>query len=101
MVLISNLSEKTAVHYLMVKLRGTTSNRDALGATVKVTAGGKAYTKVLDGNTGYLSHGVYPLYFGLGAAQSVDRVEVLWPSGKTTKSGGPVKANGLLTLSEQ
>jgi hypothetical protein len=102
MVLISNLSEKKPVHYLMVKLRGTQSNRDALGATVKVTAGGTTYTKVLDGNTGYLSHGVYPLYFGLGSAESVDSVEVIWPSGKVNKtSGGPIRVNGLLTLPEQ
>jgi hypothetical protein len=101
MVLVSNLTEKKAVHYLMVKLRGTTSNRDALGAIVKVTAGGTTYTKVLDGNTGYLSHGVYPLYFGLGSAESVDSVEVIWPSGKTAKTGGPIKVNGLLTLPEQ
>jgi len=100
MVLISNLSEKKQVRYLMVQLRGTTSNRDAIGAVVKVTAGGTTYTKVLDGNTGYLSHGVYPLYFGLGSAESVDSVEVTWPSGKTQKSG-PVKINGLLTLPEQ
>ena len=68
MVLVSNLSEKTQVHYVEVKLTGTTSNRDGLGAIVKVTAGGTTYTKVLDGNSGYLSHSVYPLYFGLGAA---------------------------------
>jgi len=101
MVLVSNLTEKKAVHYLMVKLLGTTSNRDALGAIVKVTAGGTTYTKVLDGSTGYLSHGVYPLYFGLGAAESVDSVEVTWPSGKTQKMGGPIKVNALLMLPEQ
>ena len=100
MVLISNLSEKKPLHYLMVKLRGTTSNRDALGSTVTVTVGGTTYTKVLDGNTGYLSHGVYPLYFGLGSAESVDSVEVIWPSGKTTKTSGPIKINGVLTVSE-
>ena len=46
MVLISNLTEKTPVHYVAVKLIGTTSNRDGLGAVVKVTAGGSTYTKV-------------------------------------------------------
>ena len=66
MVLVSNLSEKTRLHYLEVKLTGSTSNRDGLGAIVKVTAGGSTYTKVLDGNSGYLSHSLYPLYFGLG-----------------------------------
>ncbi len=83
MVLESNLSDKTTVHYLEVKLTGTTSNRDGLGATVKVTAGGQTYTKVFDGQSGYLSHSLYPLYFGLGAAESVDSVEVIWPSGRT------------------
>ena len=82
MVLVSNLSEKTRVHYLAVKLTGTTSNRDGLGAIVKVTAGGSTYTKVMDGNSGYLSHSLYPLYFGLGAAEAVDSIEVPWPSGK-------------------
>jgi len=99
MVLVSNLSEKKAIRYLVVKLRGTTSNRDAIGATVKVSAGGTTYTKVMDGSTGYLSHGVYPLYFGLGSADSVDSVEVIWPSGKTQKTGS-VKANEVLTLTE-
>ncbi len=46
MVLVSNLSEKTTVRYLAVKLTGTTSNRNGLGAIVKVTAGGSTYTKV-------------------------------------------------------
>ena len=57
-------------------LTGTASNRNGLGAIVKVTAGGTTYTKVMDGNSGYLSHSLYPLYFGLGAAESVDSIEV-------------------------
>ncbi len=71
MVLVSNLTEKTKVHYVAVNLTGTTSNRNGLGAVVKVTAGGTTYTKVFDGNSGYLSHSLYPLYFGLGAAESI------------------------------
>src|SRR3954454_10035688 len=43
MILISNLAERTRVHYLEVKLVGTTSNRDGLGAVVRVTAGGGEY----------------------------------------------------------
>ena len=81
MVLISNLTEKTRVHYVAVKLTGTTSNRDGLGAVVKVTAGGSTYTKVFDGNSGYLSHSLYPLYFGLGAAEGPADVTVYWPGG--------------------
>ena len=89
MVLISNLTDKTRVRYLEVKLTGTTSNRDGLGAVVKVTAGGTSYTKVMDGNSGYLSHSVYPLYFGLGKAEAVDSIEVAWPSGKNQTVRAP------------
>ncbi|HEX9368082.1 MAG TPA: CRTAC1 family protein [Vicinamibacterales bacterium] len=101
MVLVSNLTGKTRVHYLKVKLTGTTSNRDGLGAVVKVTAGGSAYTKVYDGNSGYLSHSLYPLYFGLGAAETVDRIEVVWPSGKKQTVGAPIKMNSLVEVREQ
>jgi len=100
MVLISNLSERTSVHYLEVKLAGTTSNRDGLGAVVKVTAGGTTYTKVFDGNSGYLSHSIYPLYFGLGAADRVDRVEVVWPSGKKQTVQTPITINSLIEVRE-
>jgi hypothetical protein len=100
MVLVSNLSEKTRLRYLQVKLTGTRSNRDGLGAIVKVTAGGSTYTKVFDGNSGYLSHSLYPLYFGLGAADAVDSVEVLWPSGKKQTVGAPIKINSLIEVRE-
>ena len=101
MVLVSNLTEKTRVRYIEVKLAGTTSNRDGLGAVVKVTAGGSTYTKVLDGNSGYLSHSLYPLYFGLGAAEAVDSIEVLWPSGKKQIVQPPFKINSRVEVREQ
>jgi hypothetical protein len=100
MVLVSNLTEKTRVRYLEVKLTGTTSNRSGLGATVKVAAGGSTYTKVMDGNSGYLSHSVYPLYFGLGAAEAVDAVEVVWPSGKKQTVQPPFKLNSRIEVRE-
>lgn len=100
MVLVSNLSEKTRLRYLEVKLTGTTSNRDGLGAVVKVTAGGTTYTKVLDGNSGYLSHSLYPLYFGLGSAESVDRIEIVWPSGKKQTVTAPVTINSRIEVRE-
>jgi hypothetical protein len=101
MVLVSNLTEKTTVRYLSVKLIGSTSNRDGLGAIVKVTAGGATYTKVIDGNSGYLSHSLYPLYFGLGSAQAVDSIEVQWPSGKTQTVKPPITINSLVEIREQ
>jgi enediyne biosynthesis protein E4 len=101
MVLVSNLSEKTRVRYVQVKLTGTTSNRDGLGALVKVRAGGATYTKMLDGSSGYLSHSIYPLYFGLGAADAIDGIEVTWPSGKTHTVQPPFTINSIIEVREQ
>lgn len=102
MVLISNLSEQTdALHFLKVKLIGTASNRDGLGATVTVSAGGETYVKVLDGQSGYLSQSVYPLYFGLGNAEIVDQIEVEWPSGQRQTIAGPVAINAQVEVTEQ
>jgi hypothetical protein len=100
-VLVSNLTEKTQVRYIEVALTGTTSNRNGLGSVVKVTAGCSTYTQVLDGNSGYLSHSVYPLYFGLGKAESVDRIEVVWPSGKRQTLEAPIKINSRIAIREQ
>ncbi len=80
MILVSNLSEKQPIHWLKIKLSGTASNRDGLGATVRVIAGGTTLTKFNDGKSGYLSQSSLPLYFGLGDTQKIDRVEVAWPS---------------------
>jgi hypothetical protein len=101
MVLMSNLTEKTRVRYLEVALVGTTSNRNGLGAVVKVRAGGATYTKVMDGNSGYLSHSLYPLYFGLGAAETVDGVDVVWPSGKRQTVRQPIKINSRVEVREE
>jgi len=104
MVLLSNLAEKKAIKWLQVRLAGTAaaggSNRDGLGAVVTVEAGGNSYTQVHDGVSGYLSHSVIPLYFGLGEAGSVERVTVQWPSGKK-QVAEDATVNALLTVTEE
>ena len=99
-VLISDLAAKRQLRWLKVRLRGTTSNRNGLGATVKVNVGSRVLTKVMDGNSGYLSHSILPLYFGLEGAGSVDRITVRWPSGRTQTVPGPIKANQTLEVKE-
>jgi enediyne biosynthesis protein E4 len=81
-VLISTLAQHKPIHWVKIMLTGTTSNRNGLGASVRVQAGGKIYTHYNDGKSGYLAQSVLPLYFGLGDATKIDRVEVDWPSGK-------------------
>ncbi len=100
LVLLSNLTERRRVRFLQVVLQGTRSNRSGLGAVVTVTAGGAAHTQVQDGKSGYLSQSLMPLYFGLGDADRVDRVEVVWPSGRRQVAQMPVELNGTLTLRE-
>lgn len=101
MVLVSNLTDRRKIRYLNLKLIGTTSNRSGLGALVRVTAGGRTYTKVHDGKSGYLSQSLYPLYFGLGDATSVDRIEVSWPSGRAQTVPGPIRVNSLIEVTEK
>jgi enediyne biosynthesis protein E4 len=99
-VLVSDLAQKKKIGFLQVALNGTVSNRNGLGALVKVTSGGRVYTKYNDGKSGYLSQSVLPLYFGLGDAASVERVEVLWPSGKRSELSRGIAINKTLTISE-
>jgi hypothetical protein len=63
------------------RLRGTTSNRDAIGALVRVTAGGRTQVRLVQAAGGYLAQSSKTVHFGLGDAQRVDKCEVRWPSG--------------------
>jgi cytochrome oxidase Cu insertion factor (SCO1/SenC/PrrC family) len=118
MVLISDLGKRKQIHYLKVRLVGgatastkaaaaagpvgpaAQSNRDGLGATVRVRYGGRSYLQVHDGKSGYLSQSSLPLYFGLGDAAAADEIEVRWPSGRKQTIAGPIQANRLVTIQE-
>ncbi len=71
-------------HWLGFRLIGHRSNRDAVGARVLVTAGGRRQEGRRLGGTSYGSASDPRLLFGLGAARSAERVEVVWPSGRRT-----------------
>lgn len=101
-ILFSNLKEKRPdMKYLAIRLKGTQSNPEGLGAHVTVTAGGRDWHQRHDGISGYLSQSSMPLYFGLGSSENVDRVTIKWPSGKIQTMDGPVAANQMLTITEQ
>jgi hypothetical protein len=99
-VLISNLAQRKAIHWLKVVPIGTASNRDGLGATVRVYAGGNTYSQYNDGKSGYLSQSVLPLYFGLGDAEKIDRIEVDWPSGRKQILTDGARVNQTLQVTE-
>jgi hypothetical protein len=70
-------------HWISFELEGTKSNRLALNARVKATAGDLVQTgEVLSGGS-YLSQNDLRIHFGLGSRERVDRVEISWPAGKT------------------
>ncbi len=101
LVLVSDLSARKPIRYLQVALVGSRSNRDGLGAEITVSAGGKRYTRVLDGVSGYLSHSRMPLYFGLGDAATIESVEVKWPSGMTQTLTEGIQINSTLKITEE
>lgn len=76
-----------------LKLVGTESNRDAIGACVKLTAGGKTMTRQVEAGSGYASQMMLPVHFGLGNADRVDSIEICWPSGKVQRFEGQQLAN--------
>ena len=85
-----------AGHGLTLRLEGTASNRDAIGARVTVTAGGRRQSGWRIGGGSYQSASDPRLHFGLGDAERVDEVEVAWPSGRVTRTGPLPADNGYL-----
>ena len=71
-------------HGLRIKLIGTKSNRDGIGAAVRVKKGNDTQYQMLHGG-GYLSQNELVLTFGLGTAASADNVEITWPSGQVDR----------------
>jgi hypothetical protein len=72
-------------HWLRLKLVGTKSNRDAIGAWIKVGVNGKMLWRQVMPTRSYLSQSELPVTIGLGTADKVDSVQINWPAGGTQK----------------
>jgi hypothetical protein len=77
-----------------------TSNRSAIGALVTVTAGGRKQVQQVQSGSSYFSQSDFRLHFGLGSAQSVDKIEIKWPYPNLTETIGAVAANQFVTVTE-
>jgi len=86
-------------NWITLSLQGTKSNRDAIGARVKVTAGNKTQSSQKRSTSGYLSQNDPRIHFGLADAALVEKIEVIWPSGKTQVIEN-VQANQILDITE-
>ncbi|HET7220762.1 MAG TPA: ASPIC/UnbV domain-containing protein, partial [Vicinamibacterales bacterium] len=85
---------------LRLKLVGTKSNRDAIGAAARVThAGGASPWLMVKTGSSYCSQSELPLTFGLGAAKAVTRIEMKWPDGRLETLPG-TDANQMVTIEE-
>ncbi len=103
----SNVSP-TANHWLTLKLRGDGiyTNRDAIGAFVRLTAGGATQVREIIAGSSTTSTEDLRLHFGLGAADAVERIEITWPRAgtlaqRTEVYEGPFTADQFLTLTPQ
>jgi hypothetical protein len=67
---------------------GTKSNRDAIGATVRIFHEGQTQSRTVRGGSSYLSQSELPVTFGAGAREIIDRVVIDWPSGRTEEYKG-------------
>jgi hypothetical protein len=64
-------------------LRGTISNRDAIGAVVRLFYNGQSQSRMVRGGSSYLSQSELPVTFGLGMRERIERAVIEWPSGRT------------------
>jgi hypothetical protein len=69
-------------HWAGFLLEGRTSNREAVGARLRLTAGGRTLLRFVDGGNGFAAQSSRRIHFGLGSAERIDKLEVLWPSGR-------------------
>jgi hypothetical protein len=68
-------------HWVELALRARGANPTAIGADVRVTAGGRTMMRFVSGGNGFAAQGSQRLHFGLASADHIDRVDVRWPSG--------------------
>jgi hypothetical protein len=86
-------------HWLKIALRGTRSNRDAVGTLATVTTSGRTLTAVRLAGDSYLSSSDSRLHFGLGSSKQVDSLVIKWPSGLTQKLTG-IDGDRILEIQE-
>ncbi len=79
----------SAHHWLGIRLKGMRGNRNAYGAEVRLTTGGRTQRRWIRSGGSYLSHSDSRALFGLGTATAIERLEVRWPSGKSTVIPAP------------
>jgi hypothetical protein len=92
--------QKLGHNWLRLKLVGTRTNRDAIGAWIRVRADNQILSRQVMPTRSYLSQSELPVTIGLAKATHVDSVEILWPTGLIQKLGKNVKLNQTTVVRE-
>ena len=107
-LLIANLDAPPALllnrnalgNWILLKLRGSKSNRSAVGARVRAWTGSLVQMREVKSGGSYQSQNDLRVHFGLGSAKTIDQLEIRWPSGKV-QTMKDVKANQILLIDEK
>jgi len=108
-VLVLNMNDRPSLlrndggsrqNWIKIKLVGTKCNRTAIGARVRVLTGSHAQMDEVHSGTSVMSQSDLRLHFGLGRAESVDLIEVKWPTTQKVERFTNVKANQIITIRE-
>ena len=86
-------------HWLEIALEGTRSNRDGIGARIKVVSKSATQYNHMTTSVGYASSSAGPVHFGIGPDKQADVVEIHWPSG-TVQTLRNVDADRVLKVKE-
>jgi enediyne biosynthesis protein E4 len=84
---------------ILIRVVGSASNRDGLGARVTVAAGGRTQVREVKSGSSYLGQNDLRVHVGLGESTRVDRIDVRWPAGKTDTIRD-IAANQIVTITE-
>ena len=89
----------TGNNSVSIQLVGTKSNRSAVGARLRLTAGGATQVREVKAGSSYLGQNDLRVHVGLGKAAKIDRLEVRWPNGQNEVVEGST-VNQILTVTE-
>jgi len=87
-------------NWIKIKLVGTQCNRTAIGARVRVTTGNHTQMDEVHSGSSVMSQCDLRLHFGLGKAQTIDAIEVKWPTTQKIERFTQLKANQIITIRE-
>jgi len=84
---------------LLIRTVGSKSNRDGIGARLRLTAGGKVLLREVKAGSSYLSQNDMRVHFGMGNAARAEKLEIRWPSGALDVVPD-IETNQILTITE-